>query len=70
MVIPKRLTKATPLSGKGGVDENYFGGRRKGKRGRGVANAGTGPFCKNPNGLMGREKTIKKSLHIFHNQLP
>ena len=36
-VIAEELTKASPLSGEVEVDESYFGGRRKGKRGRGAA---------------------------------
>jgi len=36
-VIVEELTKASPLSGAVEVDERYFGGWRKGKRGRGAA---------------------------------
>lgn len=37
MIIAEELTKASPVSGAIEVDESYFGGRRKGKRGRGAA---------------------------------
>ena len=37
MVIADELTKASSLSGEVEVDESYFGGQRKGKRGRGAA---------------------------------
>ena len=36
-VIAEELTKASPLSGEVEVDDSYFGGLRKGKRGRGAA---------------------------------
>ena len=36
-VLAEALIKASPLSGEIEVDESYFGGRRKGKRGRGAA---------------------------------
>jgi len=36
-IIAAELTKASPVSGEIEVDESYFGGRRKGKRGRGAA---------------------------------
>ncbi|MDR4459287.1 MAG: IS1595 family transposase [Nitrospirales bacterium] len=37
LVIADELTKGNPFSGEIEVDESYFGGRRKGKRGRGAA---------------------------------
>ena len=36
-VIAEKMEKATPLHGEVEVDERYFGGKRKGKRGRGAA---------------------------------
>ena len=36
-VIAEEMEKAAPLHREVGVDESYFGGKRKGKRGRGVA---------------------------------
>ena len=36
-VITEELGKASPVSGEVEVDESYFGGHRKGKRGRGAA---------------------------------
>ena len=37
MIIAEELAKAFPVSGEIEIDESYFGGRRKGKRGRGAA---------------------------------
>ena len=37
MIIAAELTKGSPVSGEIEVDESYFVGRRKGKRGRGAA---------------------------------
>ena len=37
MIITQALAKEMPLAGAIEVDESYFGGRRKGKRGRGAA---------------------------------
>ena len=37
MIITEALAKEMPLAGAIEVDESYFGGRRKGKRGRGAA---------------------------------
>jgi len=36
-IIAEEMEKAAPLYGEVEVDESYFGGRRKGKRGRGAA---------------------------------
>jgi transposase len=36
-VIAEEMDKASPFSGEVEVDESYFGGHRKGKRGRGAA---------------------------------
>jgi len=36
-IIAEEMEKAAPLYGEAEVDESYFGGRRKGKRGRGAA---------------------------------
>ncbi|XOB98010.1 IS1595 family transposase [Deinococcota bacterium DY0809b] len=36
-IIAEEMEKATPLHGEVEVDESYFGGGRKGKRGRGAA---------------------------------
>lgn len=36
-VIAEEMEKASPVSGEVEVDESYFGGERKGKRGRGAA---------------------------------
>jgi len=36
-IIAEEMEKAAPLHGEVEVDEGYFGGRRKGKRGRGAA---------------------------------
>lgn len=36
-VIARRLKHETPFAGEVGVDESYFGGARKGRRGRGAA---------------------------------
>jgi len=36
-VIARRLKHETPFAGEVEVDESYFGGTRKGKRGRGAA---------------------------------
>src|SRR5450830_807154 len=36
-VIAEQLAEASPLAGEVEVDESYFGGARKGKRGRGAA---------------------------------
>ncbi|MBB6029631.1 transposase [Oceanithermus desulfurans] len=36
-IIAEEMEKAAPLHGEVEVDESYFGGRRKGKRGRGAA---------------------------------
>ncbi len=35
-VIAEEMEKASPFAGEIEVDESYFGGRRKGKRGRGA----------------------------------
>jgi len=37
LMIAEELTKASPLSEEVEVDDSYFGGRPKGKRGRGAA---------------------------------
>ena len=37
VMIAEELAKASPLSGEIEVDESYFGGHRKGRRGRGAA---------------------------------
>jgi len=37
VIIAGEMEKAAPLHGEVEVDESYFGGRRKGKRGRGAA---------------------------------
>jgi len=36
-IIAEEMEKAAPLHGEVEVDESYFGGKRKGKRGRGAA---------------------------------
>ena len=36
-IIAWQLDEASPLAGEVEVDESYFGGKRKGKRGRGAA---------------------------------
>ena len=41
-IIAWRLDQASPLAGEIEADESYFGGKRKGKRGRGAAGSGSG----------------------------
>jgi transposase len=42
-IIAVEVEKASPVPGKIEVDESYFGGYRKGKRGRGAG--GCQPLC-------------------------